>query len=96
MKKLHETEMQLLNRKDLVVEVEHPTTATPSKEQLKKNVASLLKVPEELVAIKKVNTLFGEGKSNVDVSIYAKKEDYDYFEKIKVKKEKDGKKEEKK
>ncbi|MDD5650727.1 MAG: hypothetical protein PHF86_10005 [Candidatus Nanoarchaeia archaeon] len=94
MKIIKETEMPLLNRKDVIVQVEHPTTSTPSKEQLRKSISSLLKAPEELIEIKKVNTKFGEGKSDVDVSVYIKKEDHDYLEKKKVKK--DAKKEEKK
>ena len=100
MKKIYDIEMPLLNRRRVALEVEHVTSATPSKNDMRKKIADFLKVPEELVAIRHVYSRFGEGKSKIIAHVYEKKENHDYFEKKKEKKVKenkeDGKKEEKK
>ena len=88
MKKIYDIEMPLLNRRRVSLEIEHPTGGTPSKNDIKKKVAEFLKVPEELVAVKHVYSRFGEGKSKIITHVYNKKQDIEFFEKKKVKKEK--------
>ena len=97
MKIIQDKEIQLLNIRDIDIEIDHSGSTTPKKEELRKKVADFLKTPEELVAVKHVYTRFGEGKSNIIASVYEKKETFDYFEKKKVKKVKEsGQKEKKK
>ena len=97
MKKIYDIEMPLLNRRRVSLEIEHPTGGTPSKNDIKKKVAEFLKVPEELVAVKHVYSRFGEGKSKIITHVYNKKQDIEFFEKKKVKKENtDAQKESKK
>ena len=97
MKKIYDIEMPLLNRRRVSLEIEHPTGGTPSKNDIKKKVAEFLKVPEELVAVRHVYSRFGEGKSKIITHVYNKKQDIEFFEKKKVKKENtDAQKESKK
>ncbi|MBU0929663.1 MAG: 30S ribosomal protein S24e [Nanoarchaeota archaeon] len=97
MKIINEKEMPLLNRKRVTLDLEHLNSKTPSREEIKKKLSAILKSPEDLVAIRHVYTKFGQGESKVIAHVYNKKEDLDYLEKKKVKKQKeDGKKEEEK
>lgn len=97
MKIIYNKEMPLLNRRRVTLELEHLNNKTPSKEEMKKKVSEVLKSPEELVALRHIYTRFGYGKSKVIANVYNKKEDIDYLEKKKIKKQKEenGKKEEK-
>lgn len=90
MKKIYDIEMPLLNRRRVSLEIEHPTGGTPSKADIRKKVAEFLKVTEELVAVRHIYSRFGEGKSKIIVNVYNKKQDIDFFEKKKVKREKEG------
>ncbi|MFH1592802.1 MAG: hypothetical protein ABIB47_05540 [Candidatus Woesearchaeota archaeon] len=90
-KKLQEIDSNLLSRKELDLEATYDK-ATPSKVELKKQIASALKVKEELIAIKKIHQIFGTKKAKIKAYLY---KDEKLMKKLEAKKEK-KKKEEKK
>jgi len=88
MKIISEGETPLLSRKRYSIEVEHFDSATPKKDGLKKEVAKLLNVNEDLVVVRHVYTKYGYGKSKIIVHVYNKVEDLQRLEKKKERKEK--------
>mgnify|MGYP001566203550 CR=1 FL=1 len=98
MKIVKQVDAPLLSRKRVAIEIEHFGKSTPKKEEIKKEIANLLKTKEELVAIRHIYTKYGYGKSKVMVHVYDKLEDLQRLEKKKVivKKEKQPKPEAKK
>jgi microtubule-associated protein 1 len=69
---------------------------TPSKEELKKQIASLLKADEKLVVVKNVRTFFGKEEAEVAAYQYESEEDLKKIEpKKKAAKEKAPKEEKK-
>ena len=93
MKLVKEIESILLNRKRIVVELDHDKKPTPKNEEVKKQISSFLKIPEELIAIRHIYTSYGSPNSKVIVHAYKTKEE---LEKIEFKKKKPKKKKEKK
>ncbi len=93
MKKIKETEFPLLNRKEVVYEIDHARQATPRKELIKKQIADELKVDGDLIKVSKVSSNFGLTKIRVIAEIYNTKEDLQRLIK-KTKKQKQEKKEE--
>jgi len=86
---LKEVESKLLNRKRIVYEV-LSGDKTPSKEELKQNIAAGLKIDQKLIKVRHIYQRFGQRKSKAIIHIYKKEEDLKNTEK--VKKKKDGKK----
>lgn len=75
MKKLKETFSPLIHRTEMTFEVEHFEKATPRKTEISKNIASELKVSEDLIHIKKIITHFGSKKSKIIADVYKSKEE---------------------
>ncbi|MBI2105251.1 hypothetical protein HYT56_00265 [Candidatus Woesearchaeota archaeon] len=75
MKKLKETPSLLLNRNEVVYELDHFGKSTPKKDDIKKQLAGNLKVNEDLIRISKVINYFGSTKIKIIADIYKKKED---------------------
>lgn len=94
MKKIKETYFPLLNRKEVVFEIEHAGKPTPKKDDIKKKIADDLKADVETVSLQKVINHFGSTKTKVIAEIYDTKEDLQKLIK-KTKKNKDGKEESK-
>jgi len=94
---IKEVESKLLNRKRVVYEV-LSGDKTPSKDELKQNIANGLKIDQKLIRVKHIYQRFGQRKSKAIVHIYKKEEDLKNTEKIKKikKKEQPQKKEESK
>jgi ribosomal protein S24E len=67
---LEEKENQLLGRKELRLELKHPTAATPAKQELVKELATKYSVPEEHVVIDFIFTKKGLQESVAKVKIY--------------------------
>ena len=88
---LEEKEVPLLARKKLILEVSYPTSSTPSNDSVKKSIASLLKIKEELVALRHIYPKFGEGKAKVIANIYKNLKDLKEIEEIKKKAKKEKK-----
>jgi len=70
MKILSQEESKLLERKNLVLEVDHTLKSTPKKDLIKDEIAKFLKVEEKLLVIKHVYTGFGKSSSKVEVYVY--------------------------
>ena len=75
MKKIRETQFPLLNRTEVIYDIEHARQATPRKESIKKQIADELKADENLVKLSKVISNFGKSKIRVIAEIYNTKED---------------------
>ncbi|MFH1511018.1 MAG: hypothetical protein ABIF10_04960 [Candidatus Woesearchaeota archaeon] len=77
-----------LSRKEVraVLTYEH---ATPSKEELKKQVAAAMKANADLLVIRQVNPSYGEQKADVLFYIYEKPDVMKKLEKEKPKKSKE-------
>jgi len=65
---------ELLNRENIVARVEFEG-ATPSRAQLKNQLATKLKAKEELVVVRKINTAFGKSLAIVKAHIYKNEAD---------------------
>jgi ribosomal protein S24E len=91
MKILYKREMPLLSRTRVGIEIEHPGKETPSKSSIKKEVASILKVKEELISIRHIYSKYGKTKSKVIVHIYNTLEDLKRIEGLKEEPKKEEK-----
>jgi len=67
---LEERENPLLHRKELLVEIDHTGEPTPKREEVRKRIAALKGVSENLVIVHTIKPLFGVGKSVAFVKIY--------------------------
>jgi ribosomal protein S24E len=84
----------LLSRKRIEGEISF-SGAVPSKEELKKDIATQMKAQPELVNVEHIYTSFGTGNANILAHVYSDKKSLDFLKKQSGKKG-DGKKEEKK
>jgi small subunit ribosomal protein S24e len=71
---------RLLNRKQFVVDVLHPSKANLSKDDVRTRLASLYKAPKETVQTFAFRTQFGGGKSTGFALIYDTEADLKKFE----------------
>ncbi len=79
MEVIKEKDMKLLSRKRVTLMVEN-TGATPSRQDLTKEIAKKFKVKEDMIAIKHIYQQFGKNKTKVFVHIYDDKEKMELFE----------------
>ncbi|MBI2671792.1 hypothetical protein HYX16_02565 [Candidatus Woesearchaeota archaeon] len=93
-KVVNEKEEKLLNRKDILINLDFEDK-TPSREVIKKELVEKLKIDPELLKIKKIQQEFGDRKAKVFAYLYNSKESLNKIE-VKNKKKKVVKKEEKK
>jgi len=98
---IKETNMPLLSRKVVEIEVGFTESKTPSNSQLKEAVAKLLKADPKLVVIKHIQQRFGTASAKIFAYVYTDESTMKSLEKeSKVKyeeaKKDEGKKEEKK
>ncbi len=70
MKIINQIDSELLKRREITAEIDHIAKATPSKNQIKKEISQLTKADEKLIAIKNIYTEYGKGKSTVTANIY--------------------------
>lgn len=87
---LEEKENQLLNRKELKLNLKHENAATPSKAELMKELVAKYSVPDENIVIDYIHSQKGIGLSTAKVKIYKEKPKVK-TKKEKVKEEKSGK-----
>ncbi|EZQ03132.1 MULTISPECIES: 30S ribosomal protein S24e [Acidianus] len=71
---------KVINRKELHLKLFHIGVSTPSRKDLQKTIASLLRYPEEQVVIKEIRTSYGSGISDALVVAYSEKEIAEKFE----------------
>lgn len=67
---LKKEENKLYNRYDVEVLIEHKNEATPKRLELKKKIAAMLGVDENLVIIDKIRTEYGKQISLAYVRVY--------------------------
>jgi len=94
MKILQEKSNELLGRKEIKFEVIHKAGATPTKANVRKELAEKYGVPEEHIVIDYIFTRKGIASSEIKAKIY--KEKMKVMEKMKAAKTKEEKKEEQK
>lgn len=95
LKILEDKENKLLNRKEVLVEIEF-SGKTPSNNEVKKELVKHFKTDEKLVIIEKIDQEFGLNKGKVHAKIYKSEKDVEKIEFIEEAKEKqEGKVEEK-
>lgn len=70
LKKVKELEYPLLNRKRINYEFEHNGKSTPSRKELKEEIAKKLNVDISLIVIRHIFTGFGMQKSKIIVNVY--------------------------
>lgn len=80
LKMLNKQEVPLLGRKRINYMVEFDL-GTPSKKEILENLAKILKVDKELIAIRHIYQRFGDTKAKVIVHVYKNKEDLKKLEK---------------
>ncbi|MBU4501144.1 MAG: hypothetical protein KKA79_01015 [Nanoarchaeota archaeon] len=88
LKLLKEKDVPLLVRKRLSFEVEYPGDKTPSRDDIKKNIASTQKVKEDLVAVRHIYPRFGRCKAKIIAHVYNNVEDVKKYEPKNKKEEK--------
>lgn len=81
-----EKQENLLSRKRITMDISFDG-ATPSNEQLIRNIAGAYEVPESNVSVKHVKTAFGMKKAFVKAFVYDSPEAKKSIEKVKEKKE---------
>jgi ribosomal protein S24E len=78
---LDEKKSPLLGRSRYKFQIEYLGESTPSNTDVKKEVARILKVKDELIAIRHIYQRFGVNKSKVIVHVYEKESDLRKLEK---------------
>jgi ribosomal protein S24E len=76
---IKEKDMKLLSRKRVIL-MRDNKGATPSRQELIQEVASMFKVKEDLIIIKHVYSQFGENRTKIIVHIYNDKKKMGLFE----------------
>ena len=92
-KLIKENKAPLLARKRLTFEIDYPGSKTPSKDEIKKTIATLQKVKEELIAVRHIYQKFGKNQAKIIAHFYSTLKDLERYE---PKSKKEEKKEEKK
>mgnify|MGYP001612387450 CR=1 FL=1 len=82
---LNEKDAALLDRKEIVLEFSYPGLKTPSRAEVLKKAAELLKKEENLIEFKKISSIFGLGKCRALIHVYKDVNDLNRIEKIKKK-----------
>jgi len=85
MKIINEIYNQLLNRKEIVYEIEH-SGATPTKEKVKDDIARHEKINPELVVVEHIYSYYGKRKSKIIAYAYNSVDDLKRMEIKKTKK----------
>lgn len=79
---LEEKDNELLNRKEILTEIDS-MDKTPSNKEVKTEIAKKLNVKEELVVVKQIAQIYGKRTSKVKVNIYKDEASLKKLEKIK-------------
>ncbi len=64
----------LLNRKEYLLEVLHPGSSTPSRKEVRAEIAKIFNVPLNRVIVRKISSRYGTNKAIVRVHIYKSEE----------------------
>lgn len=86
MKVLEEKKNPLLNRKEIRLQLEYSGQKTPSKVDVIKQAAGLLKAKEELIYVDEIKQQFGSASCCADIFIYDDKKSLDRIHFVRRKK----------
>lgn len=67
---LEERANPLLHRKEYRFEIAHPTVATPKRDEVRTELAKLVKAPKERVIVERMHARFGTAVSRGDANVY--------------------------
>ncbi|MBC8501169.1 MAG: hypothetical protein H8D38_05415 [DPANN group archaeon] len=70
----NQTENKLLGRTEIEAEIAF-TGTTPSRDEIRKQLAKQLKVDESVVIVRKIETSFGESAANIQANVYKKEKE---------------------
>jgi ribosomal protein S24E len=94
MKIISKEKFGLIDRTELSIEFQHTGKATPTNNEVKKEISKELKADENLIVIKNIITKFGEGTSLVKAFVYDTLEELKKLEKYEEPKAEEKKEEE--
>ena len=72
---INREENKLLNREEIVIDIEHKGEATPKREELKKKIAAMIGKDEKLIVVEKILSEFGKQRSKAFIHVYNSEED---------------------
>ncbi len=75
-------EKPLLARKEIKGELSFAEKATPSNDDVRKEIASQLKVDEKTVLVKHIYTAFGSSEAKIEAYVYNTEEDLKKYEPV--------------
>lgn len=82
---LTQKDADLMNRKEVIIEIAHQGSKTPTKLEVIKKAAELMKTEENLIELKQITEFFGVGRCKALVHVYKDINDLNRIEKIKKK-----------
>ena len=74
LKIVSERENKVVGRKELVVEISHTGKGTPKRSEIREKVSEMLKVPGNLVVVRKILTEYGMTLSQALIHVYPSEE----------------------
>ena len=75
-----DVENKVLNRREITIKIYHIGSGTPSRKEIISAISAVLGAKEDLIVIKRVDTVYGAGISIVRANVYKNKEDLEKVE----------------
>ncbi len=72
---LNREKNELLNREEIVIDIEHKGEATPKREDIRKKVSAMIGKDEKLIIVEKILSEFGKQRSRAFIHVYDNEED---------------------
>lgn len=72
---LDKKEDKLFKREIVRIEVEHTSSTTPNRKMLLQEASKLLNKEMQVLALKKINSIYGESKSIATIHVYKNRKD---------------------
>jgi len=69
-KVLRDVENKVLNRRELVLRIHHAGARTPTRDEVRRMVSSMISAPQNLVIVKSLRTIAGTNITEAHVHIY--------------------------
>lgn len=67
---LRDVENKVLNRRELIIRIDHVRSKTPTRDQVRELVSSMLSIPASLVIVRELRSLTGTNVSEAHVHVY--------------------------
>lgn len=74
LKIISDRDNKLVERRELTVEIDHFGSGTPTRNEIREKIAEMLKVPVNLVIVRKLETEYGLNVSTALIHIYSSEE----------------------